>query len=103
MAVDVRPRRHLAVRVAYLFGAKEIYLLGFDMKATSGKTHCHGDHPKPLSTRGNYKRWVERLGLLARELERVKVDVLNCTRVTALRCFRFANLEDVTNGLATQS
>jgi hypothetical protein len=72
----------------------KITLLGYDMKRTRGKSHHHGDHPRPLNSLGNYRVWVDRFGVLATDLEKAGYDVVNCTRDTALKCFRFATLEE---------
>ncbi len=83
-----------AVNLAYLMGATRIILLGFDMQNTGDKAHFFGDHPPQLST-GNYAVFVERFTQLARDLSGAGVEVINCTRVTALYQFRRATLEEI--------
>lgn len=82
------------VNLAYLLDATRIVLLGFDMQNTDGQAHFFGDHPPQLST-GNYGVFVERFTQLARDLSTAGVEVINCTRQTALYQFRRATLEEV--------
>lgn len=82
------------MNLAYLFGARKIILLGFDMQSADGKSHWHGDHPGPLNRSSAFKTWIKNFDILARDLRDAGVDVVNATRVTALNCFQKANLED---------
>lgn len=83
-----------AIGLAYEFGAKKLILVGFDMQKTFGKTHHHGDHPKPLSQSGPYSYWIPNFNKLAIDLKRAGVQVINATRVTALKCFEQRSLEE---------
>lgn len=74
-----------AVNLAYLLGAKRICLLGYDMQATYGRSHWHGDHRKlanPMA--GSYKIWREKFARLYQDLVAEGVDVVNYSRETAL-------------------
>lgn len=82
------------LNLAYLFGAKKIVLLGFDMQETDGRSHSHGDHPGSLNRQSNYKNWVRNYQALARDLRDAGVEVINATRQTALLCFKKATLEE---------
>jgi hypothetical protein len=84
-----------AVHLAALWGAKRIVLLGYDMQRTEGKEHWHGLHEGGLRNGRNYEFWVRRFEPLARDLKKNGVDVINCTRKTALKCFRQAPLESI--------
>ncbi len=84
-----------AVNLAYLFGAKKIILLGFDMKCgEGGKTHWHGDHPGVLNQVLPLREFLKNFPVLAKDLAAEGVEVVNATRDTALECFRKVNLED---------
>lgn len=85
---------HQAVHLAATFGATKIVLLGFDMQQTGGKEHWHGKHEGRLPNGKGFPGWIKTMGYLAKDLERMGVDVINCSRVTALRCFRRAPLEE---------
>lgn len=76
-----------ALGLAALWGASRIVLLGYDMQKSGGKSHWHGDHPKGLGNGGNLARWAGAMGGLARDLAHSGIEVINCSRMTALKCF----------------
>jgi hypothetical protein len=84
---------YTAVHIAAQAGASRVLLCGFDMRGG----HWHPDHAKPLRTTppSSYERWIARFATLAPELERIGVEVINCTERSALGCFSRAKLEDV--------
>lgn len=89
---------HQALNLAYHLRDPDepIALLGFDMGAT-GCEHWFGQHPETL---GNplphrFKIWVEYFRLIAADLAKEGVTVINCTRTTALDCFKQLTIEDV--------
>lgn len=84
-----------AINLAYLMGATEIILLGYDMQITEGLSHWHGDHKKGLSQQHCFKGWIGHMNILAQHLKQRGVNVYNCSRQTALECFERKNLEDV--------
>lgn len=84
-----------ALNLAVLFGAARVILLGFDMKATGGRSHWFGDHPAPLLRGSPYNLFVAAFDRAAPELVRAGIDVINCSRETALTCFRRASLDEV--------
>jgi hypothetical protein len=82
------------INLAYLWGAKKIVLLGFDMKrGPQGQSHWHGDHPRPLSTGLPLDKWLVAFDQLAVDLVDEGVPVINATRDTALQCFDKLPLE----------
>lgn len=97
-----------AVNLAVNFGATRVMLLGFDMGAT-GLGHWFGDHPKidKVSPAGHpftedmnrtaptcFDDWRANFGRLATDLKSSGVEVINCTRQTALECFPRAAIQD---------
>lgn len=82
------------VNLAYLFGARRIVLVGYDMQRTDNKQHWFGDHPKPLSNEFPFVIAIGQFNLLAKDLEKAGVEVINSTERTALQCFKRAALED---------
>lgn len=83
-----------SINLAYLFGAKSIVLLGFDMKrGDDKKSHWHGDHPGGLNKSCPFKTWLNNFPRLAQDLESEGVNVVNATRDTALNCFPRIELE----------
>lgn len=80
-----------AVNLAYLEGAKTIILLGFDMKSRGDKAHWFGDHPDKL--RSTYEQFRDCYRTIADQ--NPPVEIINCTRDTALRVFPCRHLEEV--------
>lgn len=82
-----------AIHAAVHAGARRILLLGFDMKASGGRTHWHEGHPWP----GSLERWSREMlphfpGLAAALAER-GVEVVNCTPGSALDAWPKRELE----------
>ena len=82
-----------AINLAYHLGAERIILLGYDMQSVEGKWHWFGDHPDKV--RSNYHCWTGFYNRLAEDAEKKGLQVINCTRKTALTCFHRQALEDV--------
>lgn len=81
-----------ALNIALLMGATRILLLGYDMKiARSGAAHWFGDHPDGI--RSNYPGWWTYYSVAAEQLERLGIEVINCSPDTALNCFPRMSLE----------
>lgn len=78
--------------------ARCILLCGFDMRPG----HWHRDHPKPLRNAKppTYTKWIRRFGIFAVEMQKLGIEVLNCTPRSALKCFPFVSLE---NALAARA
>lgn len=83
-----------AMGLAYLFGAARMLLLGFDFSRDGSKTHWHGDHPKGLGNGGTYPSWVAAMNLLEKDLKAAGVEVINCSRRTAINCFPRRPIEE---------
>lgn len=79
-----------AINLAYNLGAEVVILLGYDMQL-SGKTHWFGDHPN--NVRSNYNDFIDSYKTIAKQLPSLKLEIINCTRVTALNCFKMMSLE----------
>lgn len=86
-----------AINLAFLWGAKRIVLLGFDCKPVGGKAHWFGQHPEGLTQVQPYDLWLEHYPQLAYDLKREGVQVVNCSRDTAITCFERATIETVTD------
>lgn len=83
-----------AINLAYLLGATKIVLLGYDMQMTGGKAHWHTDHQKPLNAGGSdLEHWAKLFPQLAIDLAQEGIEVVNCTRETALTCFKRQTIE----------
>jgi hypothetical protein len=74
---------HLMVRKGY----KRILLLGYDMGAT-GIGHCHPEEDRQANPMPHvFNFWIRGFEQAAPQLRRLGVEVINCTRVTALTAF----------------
>ena len=80
-----------AITLAVMFGARRIILLGYDCQHTGGKAHWHSDHPKGLGNAGSVDKWPAQFREIAQKFS--TVDIVNCTRQTALTCFKRTDLE----------
>ncbi|MBC7201931.1 MAG: hypothetical protein H5U29_00210 [Pusillimonas sp.] len=81
-----------AIALAAHFGAKRIVLLGYDCQHTGGKKHWHGDHPSGLGNAGSLWKWKEHFEEVARDFS--DLEIINCSRETALDCFPRQTLEE---------
>ncbi len=82
-----------AINLAYHLGAKNIYLIGYDMK--SGGEHWHGKHPKNWGNSEGANKWARLFNDLAKDLEEKQVNVINCTIDTAITCFKQGALDEL--------
>lgn len=84
-----------AIALAAECGATTIYLLGYDCQHTDGKKHWHGDHPKGLGNAGTVKKWPNHFAEVAKKMNDRGLQVINCSRSTALSCFERADVGSV--------
>lgn len=86
-----------AMNLAYLFGAKKIVMLGFDMKLKNGKQHYFGQHPYHRAGQGPnealFKAWTKNFIDMARDLKAEGVEVVNASRESAIDCFHRGFIE----------
>lgn len=82
------------IHLAATFGAKKIVLLGFDMQRTFGREHWHGKHKGKLPNGQGFVGWIRQMAPLAKDLKAMGVEVINCSRQTALHCFPEATLAE---------
>jgi hypothetical protein len=80
-----------AINLAVLMGVKRIVLLGYDMQQSAGQEHWHVDHPNV--SRSPYQKFRACFATLVQPLNDAGVDVINCSRRTALTCFPQMPLE----------
>lgn len=87
---------HQAINIAVHLGAKRIVLLGYDMQAREGApSHFFGEHPKPLKAMPAFAYCISCFESLVQPLALLGVEIVNCTRETALTCFPRQPLEAV--------
>lgn len=80
--------------IAILRGAARILLLGFDMQAAGRRRHWFGDHPGELNRDSDYAGWVLRMNEAAQGAKDARVEIINCSRVSALTAYPRARLAD---------
>lgn len=99
--LDVRPSGlrtghnsgYQAINLAVHFGAKQIVLLGYDLKrAPDGKVHWHGDHRQAVNV--PLSLFLPTFQTLVQPLQKLGVSVVNCSRETALTCWPRVALRD---------
>jgi hypothetical protein len=73
---------------------REIVLLGYDMKLISSKSHWHSGHGLPISP-SVYFNFISSVESMAPFLERAKINVINTSPNSDLKCFTKQKLEDV--------
>lgn len=75
-----------AINLAVLFGSTRILLLGYDMaRGPKGQHHWHKEHPH--QTYDNYQFYARLFAKMVAPLRMLGVEVINCSRQTALTCF----------------
>jgi hypothetical protein len=83
-----------AINLAWQAGAVRILLVGYDMRHDNGRLHWHGDHPGALHMVPGFADWLSRFAVLADDLKREAVDVVNCTPGSALTVFKKLELTE---------
>lgn len=82
-----------ALNLAVHFGATRILLLGYDCGPSGGKEHFFGAHRGGLRNHSPYGLFQRGFVAMAAPLKAAGVEVLNCSRATALDCFPRLPLE----------
>ncbi len=74
-----------AMNLVLRWGASRIILTGVDC----GGEHWHGAHEGGLRNPQNntFDKWIKAFGNAARDLKARGIEVVNCSRQTALECF----------------
>jgi hypothetical protein len=73
------------INLAYHFGVREFYLVGYDMRANG---HFFGNHPWPLVTTSPYELFISRYKTITLP------SIVNCTPGSALTVFPYKDLEE---------
>ena len=81
-----------AILFAQKLGAAEVILIGYDAAKDGGKAHWHPDHIKGLPNAGVSHLWPDQFKELKNQL---KINVVNCSRRTAITVFKTKPLEEV--------
>lgn len=79
---------HAAINIVRaLYGATSIALLGFDFQRTNGEVHYFGLHHGMTNPGPGFPRWAKHMATLAKDAKAQGVQIVNCSRETALTCF----------------
>lgn len=89
-----RSSGHTAISLAVAMGAKEIVLLGYDMRLVAGASHHHNDYDRPAHF-GVYEEFIEHFAGWHDQAKDCGVDIWNATLGSALKEFPSINLETV--------
>jgi hypothetical protein len=84
-----------AVNLAVHLGARRIVLLGYDCGVPGSKRHFFGNHPPALSNVSPYPTWRAAYQTMRPEMDALGIDVINCSRSTAINAFRTAAIDEV--------
>lgn len=83
-----------AMNLAVHLGATRILLLGYDMQARDRRhSHWFGAHPQGLNYDSPYQTFRECFDTILEPLQAIGVEVVNCSRETALTCFPLATID----------
>jgi len=86
------------INLAYLFGAKRIVLLGYDMQpATNGRTHWHSEPRQSNFAQVLKLSMLPHFETLVQPLKEAGVEVLNANPNSALQCWPKVTVEQVFN------
>lgn len=85
-----------AINVAYHLGAREIWLLGYDMKKSSSGVHDFdgGYPPQYIRNDSPFDIFINHFNDLSNELGKLSIPVYNYTRNSALDCFEKRSVDD---------
>lgn len=97
-----------ALNLAVNLGARNIILLGYDMRMVENRTHWHEGHPTKASNAADqYKNlmrpFFENAGGAGEVCRRIGVNVFNCTPGSALLAFPRRGLEGVLESLRSNT
>jgi len=83
-----------AINVAVLIGAKRVVLVGYDMGPDDqGRAHFYDKGA--MSVHSQYRTFRKRIATMVQPLMDAGVEVVNCSRRTALECFPCRPLREV--------
>lgn len=85
---------YAAINLAYLFGARRIILLGFDLRFSGDRSHWHDGYPIKNREETLTQKMRPYFDGLAAELKSDGVEVLNACPRSALDCFEKITIEE---------
>jgi hypothetical protein len=82
-----------SINLAVHYGVSKVILLGYDMQPRGGKSHYFGEHPN--KSKSPYPQFRAAFETLVKPLKKKGVDIVNCSRNSALNAFYKAELRSV--------
>ena len=82
-----------AINIAVLAGARRILLLGYDMRFIDGRQHWFGNHPIK-NHEAEFTGYAKRFRTMVEPLEKLGVEVVNCSPGSAIDAFPRAELSE---------
>lgn len=76
-----------------VLGATHVYLLGYDLGPSGGRSHFFGDHPKKIHISSPYAAFIKQFQTI--DPARYGVEIINVSRTTNLHHFPKMRLEDI--------
>lgn len=87
---------YLAIGLAVHYGANRIVMLGYDMGHRPGQPrHFFGEHPGAMKQSSPYAMFMAAYESAVAPLKALGIEIVNCSRSTALTCFPRAELREV--------
>lgn len=83
-----------AINLAYLFGAKKILLLGYDMRTVEGKNNFHDFHKRGSDFKPKFEEFLRRFRYVAEGVKQAGIEVINCTPGSSLPYFPIMSLKE---------
>jgi hypothetical protein len=83
-----------ALNLALCLKANPIYLLGFDGKYRSGKSHFHSGYGRQMGEK-TFKSFVRGFERLAQLLRRTSFRVINLNPDSGIKCFPFSTIDEI--------
>ena len=84
-----------AINLAVVWGAKRIYLLGFDFQPVDNKRHFFGDHPNEINRPFPWQKALDKMPRIAADLKRFGVECFNLSKQSAITAFPLADIESI--------
>lgn len=90
-----------AINLAVQLGASRVILLGYDMQRDKkGRSHWFGKHPGALEQHSPFSAFRAAFSTMVQPLKKAGVEVINCSRESALDAFPRRPLADVLRAVA---
>jgi len=85
-----------AINLAYHFGCSKVVLLGFDMRVVGDKKNFHDEYIGWENTPHDiYEKYLQCIPYIARDAEKIGLEIYNATPDSAITEFGYTALEDI--------